>query len=122
LMIGGDLTAADPWTISLLTNPEVLVVDQHSRGNHPAVATETIVIWVAESTEKESYYVAAFNRGEVPAEVHYSWRELGLKGSKHAIRNLWERKDMGTADGLGATIPAHGCLLYELKPAAQRNE
>jgi alpha-galactosidase len=122
LMIGGDLTAADPWTILLLTNPEVLVVDQHSRGNHPAVTTETIAVWVAESAEKDSYYVAAFNRGEVPAEVHYSWRELGLKGGKHAIRNLWERKDKGTADGLDATIPAHGCILYQLKPAGQRSE
>jgi alpha-galactosidase len=114
LMIGGDLTKADPWTISLLTNPEVLAVDQHSTGNHPAVTTDTIVVWVAESTEKKSPYVALFNRGDSTADVHYSWKELGLSESVYAVRNLWERKKMGSADSLVATLPAHGCVLLEL--------
>ena len=115
LMIGGDLTAMDPWTISLLTNPEVLAVDQHSKGNRPVMVTESIVVWVAQATEKDSYYVAAFNRGEVSTVTHYSWKELGLSGSEYAIRNLWERKDVGTAAAFGASLPVHGCVLYELK-------
>jgi alpha-galactosidase len=114
LMIGGDLTKADPWTISLLTNPEVLAVDQHSTGNHPAVTTDTIVVWVADSTEKKTQYVAAFNRGDSAAEVHYSWKELGLSESAYAVRNLWERKKIGSADNLVTTLPAHGCVLLEL--------
>lgn len=115
LMIGGDLTAADPWTISLLTNPEVLAVDQHSRGNHPAVATEAIVVWVAHGEKKDSYYLAAFNRGQAPAELHYSWKELGLDRNEYATRNLWERQDLGMAAGLAVNLPAHACVLYQVK-------
>ena len=37
LMMGGDLLSMDEWTTSLLTNPEVIALDQHSRDNHPVV-------------------------------------------------------------------------------------
>src|SRR5262252_2604659 len=63
LMVGGDLNATDEWTTSLLTNPEVIQVDQHSTGNRPVVVTDKTVIWVAKSEDKKFHYVAAFNRG-----------------------------------------------------------
>jgi hypothetical protein len=122
LMMGGDLTAIDPSTVSLLTNPEVLAVDQHSKGNRPAVATDSIVVWVAESTEKKSYYVAAFNREESPTQVHYSWKELGLSGGEFAVRDIWEGKDLGVISALGASLRAHGCVLYELKAVIPRTK
>ena len=40
LIVGGDLPAADAWTLSLLTNPEVIAVDQHSSGNRPVINTD----------------------------------------------------------------------------------
>ena len=52
LMVGGDLPKADAWTTSLLTNPEVIAVDQHSTGNHPVVTTDKAVVWVAESPSR----------------------------------------------------------------------
>ena len=115
LMVGGDLTAADAWTESLLTNPEVLEVDQHSIKNHPAVATEKVVVWVAEAEDGKSTYVAAFNRGESPAELKYSWKELGLEGSEYAKRELWERKDAGKSSAFEAQVPSHACVFYRLK-------
>lgn len=117
LMIGGDLTAADVWTISLLTNPEVLEVDQHSTSNHPVVVTDKLVVWFAESAEKKAFYVAVFNRGESPADAHYSWKELGLNGGEYALRDLWERKDAGKANSLIAKLPPHACVLYRLTSA-----
>ena len=115
LMVGGDLTAADAWTESLLTNPEVLEVDQHSMKNHAAVATEKVVVWVAEAEDRKSTYVAAFNRGESTAELKYSWKELGLEGSEYAKRELWERKDAGKSSALEAQVPSHACVFYRLK-------
>ena len=117
LMIGGDLTAADAWTESLLTNPEVLAVDQHSTGNHPMVVTDKVVVWLAEPTEKNGFYIAVFNRSETAADLRYAWTGLGLDGHQYALRDLWERKDLGKASGLKLSLPSHGCALYRLTRA-----
>ena len=112
LMIGGDLTQADAWTTSLLTNPEVLAVDQHSRGNHPAVITDKIVVWVAEASQGKGTYIAVFNRGTEVSDIHYTWKELGLSAPQYQLRDLWEHQDAGSADALNAKLPSHACLLY----------
>ena len=112
LMIGGDLTAADAWTTSLLCNPEVIAVDQHSRGNHPAIVTDRVVVWVAEAGQERGTYIAVFNRGSDAADIHYTWKELGLSASQYQLRDLWEREYAGKADALHAKLPPHASLLY----------
>ena len=114
LMIGGDLTATDAWTESLLTNPEVIAVDQHSTDNHPAIVTDNIVVWVAKASDEEGQYVALFNRGEVPAAVQYSWKELGMNAKEYSLRDLWDKKELGKWSLLSVRLPAHACVLYRL--------
>ena len=46
-MVGGDLTRADEWTVSLLTNPEVLAVDQTATHSRPVIVNGKITVWVA---------------------------------------------------------------------------
>jgi len=121
LMVGGDLSAADAWTLSLLTNPEVIAVDQHSSGNHPVMNTDKIntdktVVWLAQSTSENAQYLAVFNRSESSAVVRYEWKDLGLAGKRYELRDLWEHKDLGPASALTATLPTHGSLLYRLVP------
>jgi Alpha galactosidase A len=48
LMIGGNLPFTDSWTTSLLTNPDVIQVNQHSTSGHPLITTADIVIWLTE--------------------------------------------------------------------------
>ncbi len=117
LMIGGDLPAADSWTESLLTNPEVIEVDQQSTDNHPAISTDNVVVWFAKSADQHGFYVAAFNRGEAPMEAHYTWQELGLSGGEYAMRDLWERKDAGMAKTFSVKLAPHACVLYRLTGA-----
>ena len=116
LMIGGDLSAADAWTLSLLTNPEVITVDQHSSGNHAVIHTDKTVIWLAQSASENAQYLAVFNRSESSSVVHYQWKDLGLDGKTYKLRDLWEHKDLGPASALTATLPTHGSLLYRLSP------
>ena len=117
LMIGGRLPSADEWTISLLTNPEVLAVDQESTDSRPVLTTDKIVIWRAES--KSGPYIGVFNTSPDSLKIHYTWTELGLDGTRFTLRDLWERKDLGTADSLTAEIPSHGAMLYSVRAAPQ---
>jgi hypothetical protein len=122
LMIGGDLTSADAWTLSLLTNPEVLAVDQHSSENHPVITSDTVVVWLAASSSHDGYYLAAFNRGESALDVHYTWKELGLADGEYLQRDLWERKDLPSAKSLAVTLPPHASVLYKLQPLTARKQ
>jgi alpha-galactosidase len=61
LMHGGDLTKTDPATLALLTNPEVLAVNQHSTGNRPLFARDELIAWVADVPGSPDKYLAVFN-------------------------------------------------------------
>jgi alpha-galactosidase len=112
LMVGGDLPKSDSWTTSLLTNPEVIAVDQHSTENHPVVTTEKSAVWLAQSAKQGDHYLAIFNLSEVSEKVQYSWKDLSLPGPKYGLRDLWERKDLGSADAVSVTLPPHGSVLF----------
>jgi len=115
LMVGGDLPKADAWIASLLTNPEVIAVDQYSTGNHPVITTDKTVAWVAESAKSNEHYLAIFNLGEASRTVQYSWKDLGFPAGRYKVRDLWERKDLDSADSVSVTLPAHGSVLYGLR-------
>lgn len=119
LMIGGELPAADDWTVSLLTNPEVLAVDQHSTGNHPVITSVQTVVWLANSEEKDSRYLAIFNVGESESSMRYEWKDLGLTDGVYKVRDLWERQDLAPASSMKVTLPAHGSVLYRLSPMGE---
>ena len=109
-MVGGRLPSADAWTTSLLTNPEVLAVDQHSSDNRPVISTDKIVIWRAKSDR--GYYIAVFNISPGTQKVSYKWHDLGLDGNRYEVRDLWEHKELGRNDSLSVELPSHASVLY----------
>jgi hypothetical protein len=115
LMVGGDLPKADAWTTSLLTNPEVIAVDQHSTGNHPVISTDKTVVWVAESGKAGGRYLAIFNLDDASQNVQYSWKDLGLPDGKHKVRDLWKRKNLASEKSVSVTLPPHGSVLYAVR-------
>ncbi len=116
LMWGGNPSAADPWTVSLLTNSEVLEVDQHSLGNHVVAMTDKLVIWLAQPASGKSYYLAVFNLQDAPATAQFAWKELSLPDARYNLRDLWEHRNRGASDTLAVPLPPHGCVLYRLSP------
>jgi len=117
LIMGGDLLSADQWTESLLTNPEVIAVDQHSHGNHAVVTTGKTAIWLARPENEHGYYLAVFNIGDSEQTIHYEWKDLGLTGSSYRLRDLWERKNAGSAAWLNVRLRPHASALYRLTDA-----
>jgi alpha-galactosidase len=117
LMMGGDLPSLDAFTLSLLTNDEVLAVDQHSTGNQEILRPGgNEIIWKADTMNARGEYVALFNLGEEAQTVVVSWKELGVRG-KEAVRDLWQKKDLGAFEGqFAARINPHGAGLYKVTP------
>lgn len=120
LIMGGDLPAADKWTKSLLTNPEVIEVDQHSRDNRAVVTTDTTAVWLAQvplqlDAPPAGYCLAVFNIGNSEQTVHYEWKDLGLRDASYKVRDLWERKDAGSAPSLTVKLRPHASVLYRLR-------
>ena len=114
LIMGGDLRKLDPATTALLTNDEVLAVNQRSTGNRPEIDDDRQAAWAAEVPGSKARYVALFNKTDGAAAVGVDLASLGLKG-RAAVRDLWARKADGAAEGrLERTLPAHGSGLYRL--------
>ena len=114
LIMGGDLRHLDPATKGLLTNPEVLAVNQASSQNRPHFVEDGIRIWTAKAANGDSY-LALFNTGGKPREVGVGLKALGLPASV-AVRDLWNRAEVGkAANRFAVELPAHGAGLYRLR-------
>ena len=114
LIMGGNLTHNDAWTTALLTNSEVLAVDQHSTNNKPLITTDSTVIWSAQSESGKGLYLAIFNRGDKVQKIQYKWNELGLSSDSYKVRDLWEHKDLGAAQSVNISLPPHASVLYRV--------
>ena len=115
LIVGGNLLLCDDRTKSLLTNSEVIAVDQHSRGNHAVETDRKAAVWLAEPDSGSGHYVAVFNRADEPQMLRYSWVELGLEDPGYAVRDLWTHEELGHCAKLEVTLPAHASVLYSIK-------
>ena len=117
LLIGCDMTKLDAFTLNLLSNDEVLAVDQDSLGRQAArVAQEdSVEVW-AKDLDDGSKAVGLFNRGEDDAPVTAKWSDLGISG-KQMVHDLWRQKDVGQFEGeFKAIVPRHGVLLVKISP------
>ena len=118
LILGANLTQLDAFAETLLTDPEVLFVDQHSTGNHLLAGVGEAgksVVWRAEEPKggKRSFF-AVFNLGDTPMDFSYAWKQLGKRGSQHRVRDLWQAQELGRVPELKGTLPAHGAGLYRV--------
>jgi hypothetical protein len=120
LIMGGNVLLCDEWTKSLLTNAEVIAVDQHSRDSHALETNGKAAVWVAEPENGSGHYVALFNRGDEAHTLHYRWGELGLHEQVHTVRDLWEHKELGRTDALEVRLPAHASALYKIDAIGPR--
>jgi alpha-galactosidase len=115
LVTGTNLTRMDAATEALYTNPEVIAVDQHSKENRQLSRNGAAVVWTALPESGAGRYVAMFNLGNTAQTMEYTWKHLGLSDGAHAVRDLWQRKDLGTAASLKTTLPAHAAMLYRIR-------
>ena len=142
LLIGCDMTQLDDFTLNLLSNDEVLEVNQDPLGRQAARIKQdgSLEVW-AKDMEDGSKAVGLFNRGAAEAVVSVNWSELGITGaqaasggaaqngasslktsaqhtkSRRLVRDLWRQKDLGQfKDQFQTPVPRHGVVLVRVSP------
>ena len=120
-MLGMDLPQNDAWTLSLLTNDEVLAVNQDALGKqgHRVSQADGLEVWVKDLSGGAKA-VGLFNRGsEKTATLSVPLQALSLTGPCH-VRDLWLQKDAANAtDSFSREVPPHGAALLRLEPLAK---
>ena len=122
LLIGCDMEKFDDFTLNLLSNDEVLAVDQDELGKQATCVIKDGDVRIYEKELADGgRAVGFFNLGSQPVELKFSdFAKLGLSG-KQTARDLWRQKDVATMDAakdsLPLTIPAHGVVLYKFTAA-----
>lgn len=114
LMMGGALPSNDAFTLELLTNPEVLEVNQGSAGNRELFHWGNQIAWAADAPAG-GRYLALFNlEDNQPANLEVNLLEtFGSAGWR--VRNLWQRTDRGVVEeDFRQVVPPHGAGLYSL--------
>ncbi|WP_449399530.1 hypothetical protein [Chryseobacterium wanjuense] len=121
MLIGCDLEKLDDFTLNLLTNDEVIAVNQDALGKQ-GICLQTIgelKIYVKE-LEDGGKAVAFANFGREKVNMSYrDFKKLGISGIQ-TVRDIWRQKDiakMNTSNqSLSLDIPAHGVAYYKLSP------
>ena len=114
LYMGDDLTQMDSYGLQLLSNDEVIAVDQAGRVATPLSQATSQQVWRVKNADG-SYTVALFNLGTATATVTVNWSDLSLSGS-HSVRDLWAKKNLGSFSGsFSASLPSHGSRLITVK-------
>jgi alpha-galactosidase len=117
LLASNDLRMMSQSTLDLLTNPEIIAVDQDPLGHQGIrVQHNGELEWISKELSGTNVRaVALLNRGNEPASMKVSWGELGLPAGNARVRDLWARRDIGIRKGsYTASVPSHGTVMLKI--------
>ena len=118
LITGNDLTQMTPETLAMLTNPEVIAVDQDPLGAAGQRVWEEgpLEIWMKPLADG-SKAVGLFNREQWTIKITVKFSQIGI-GARATVRDLWGRKDLGIFNGsYSADVAEHGAVMIRVTPA-----
>jgi len=119
-IFSGDITRLDDFTLGLLTNDEIIEVDQDPMGKPGFRVSKEgdLEVWIRH-LEDGSLAAGLFNRGENEAKITAKWSDLGISG-KQRVRDIWRQKDLGSVnDSFSEQVPRHGVVMIRLWPLAK---
>ena len=112
LMIGGEMTKNDAFTLSLLQNADVLNIGKESFCGHPLWTTEAESVWVAPRRDGQGVYVALFNLSEEERTVSVAATQYE---SGETATELWNGASVCAKDGISAVLAPHDAVVYLVK-------
>lgn len=119
LMAGNDIINMSDEIREILTNKEVIAVDQDSLGKQGTRVKDLgdLEVW-SRVLADGSRAVALFNRGEKEAEISFEWRDIGYPNKLKAdVRDLWKHKNLGEYQGgFSAKVGKHSVVMIKVTP------
>ncbi len=125
LVAGNDLRTMSAQTKAILTNKEVIAIDQDPLGvaAFRFQMADSVELWVKPLTNDE-FAICFLNKGEKVQKLNLKWSDLpinhnelkiDLKNVRYALRDLWTKKSAGnTSKTLKSDLPAHDVLVFKL--------
>lgn len=115
LLLGNDLRSMTPETVALLTNRDVIAVDQDPAGIQglPVKKDGTTEIWTKKLSDG-STAVGFFNRAETAVTIRGAWADIALSDAK-TVRDLWAHTDAAAGAEYSYEVPAHGAVLVKVR-------
>lgn len=119
LMFGGNPSrlSTDAWTVALMTNPEMVAINQDPSGSHAKQlsATTNAQVW-SRALSGGRVAVALINRASTDATLSATFAQLGVTGTP-SIRDVWQRKDVAASGtSLSASVVANSGALFVVSP------
>jgi len=117
LIAGNDLTRMTPFTVDMLTNREVIAIDQDPLGKqgYPIIQEGPFEVWIKPMAD-HSFAVGLFNRSKQEDKMNVKFSDLGISGAAN-VRDVWLRKDLGVLhETFSAYVPKHGVVLLRISP------
>ena len=119
LIAGNDLSKMDADTLRILTNADVIAVDQDPLGRQGQRIWKQgeLEIW-SRPLQGGDLAVVLFNRGQAPAAMRVDWAQLKLPADQKVdVKDLWSKRvAKGVAGGYGGTVASHGVIMVRLTP------
>lgn len=115
LILSGDITRLDEFTLSILSNDEVIQVDQDPLGKpgYRVSKSGNTEVWKRE-LEDGSIAIGLFNREEKETKITAYWSDINISGKQY-VRDLWRQKDLGKFNNkFTASVPRHGVVLVRM--------
>jgi alpha-galactosidase len=119
LIIGSDVRSISPATLAMLTNQDVIAIDQDRLGVQGTAISTTgnAMVW-AKPLAGGDKAVALLNRGSTPMVVSTDANAVGLPpAGRFQLDNLWQHSNTETAGKIAAVVPPHGAVLYRVSVA-----
>jgi hypothetical protein len=119
LFVGANLTELDDWTAQMLTNPDVIEMNQKGRNQRLVKREGDLVLWASDGGTGQ-HHLALFNIGDSAMEIDRPYNTMGMPKQQFKVREVWTGKVLDTSLGpsawsIAVTIPPHGCVLLELR-------
>ena len=118
LLLGCDLSTLDEFTLSLLSNDEILEINQDALGKQSkkVFGDDYFQVWVKD-LEDGSKAIGLFNLSLESKKYELVLKQLGLDG-KYTIRDLWRQKELGKGkEKIATEIPLHGVVMLKVTKA-----
>lgn len=118
LMIGGELTKTDKFTLELLTNERILDMHENARHSHQVWRREISgvehILWTAASGDGSGLYMAVFNAGDTDSEIKIPLSDLEIYSGVTA-RELWSGEGLTAERELAVSVPRHGARAFKIR-------